>query len=81
MDVEKVVLACRVEGATLVDVLMAAGAARRTRRWLCDLLLLLQRARPYEVLVPLLKRKLAIGTHISATLSDEEQLRCQFEQF
>ena len=35
MDVEKAVLACRVEGATLVDVLMAAGAARRTRRWLC----------------------------------------------
>jgi len=56
-------------------------SSRRTRRWLCGLLLLLQKASPYEVSVPLLKEKPMRGTHISITLSDDEQLRRRFKQF
>ena len=43
-----------------------------TRRWLCDLLLLLQSASPYEVSVPILKGKTTRGAHISMILPDEQ---------
>jgi len=51
-------LTWRDEGSTLVEVLVATvvpGAdevLERTRRWLCALLLLLQKGRPYEVSMP-----------------------------
>ena len=74
VDVEEVVLTWREEVATLVDALVVAivpegdnRSSRRTRRWVCDLLLLLlQRVRLYKV-----KGKAARGAHVSATISGD----------